>query len=90
MGSVVGTINEETPRFEVVHKINENTEIRSYGPMLLVETPMDEGDSAFTTLASYIGAPFLGNAQNEQAEAIPMTVPVLVENANPSGIRILI
>lgn len=86
MGSVVGTINEETPNYQVLQKINDdNTEIRAYEPMLLVETPMEkEGDKAFSTLASYIGV--FGNAQNQEGDAIPMTAPVLTQNnTNNSG-----
>jgi len=73
MGSVVGVVNEETPKYEVL-KTHDNYELRRYAAGFAIETKDAEG-KAFGSLASYIGV--MSAPQNEQKEQISMTAPVV-------------
>ena len=47
-------------------------ELRDYSKLLIVETPMRDGDSSFLRLFHYIGG------QNAASKKIPMTTPVFI------------
>ena len=61
----------EQPPYRVLSTLNDRVEIRSYGPLVAVDTRVqaDEGD-AFSRLFRYI------TGANATAEAIKMTAPV--------------
>mmetsp|Transcript_22315 Transcript_22315/g.43409 ORF Transcript_22315/g.43409 Transcript_22315/m.43409 type:complete len:191 (-) Transcript_22315:156-728(-) len=73
MGTVVGSITEETPKFTVLAR-KGFYEVRKYVPGVAIET-MDSDDRAFQRLAQYIGV--FGEAQNMKKEKISMTAPVV-------------
>ena len=87
MGSAIGKITEELPRHEVVAK-TAAYEIRRYAPCVVVETSytsrrgMMEGDQGgpFMRLAKFIGV--MAKPENEAAEPIAMTAPVLMSRAD--------
>ncbi|GMH28980.1 hypothetical protein Nepgr_030823 [Nepenthes gracilis] len=85
MGSVLGKISVETPKYEVIQK-TEDYEIRNYPPAVVAEVTYDpsqmkggDRDGGFSILANYIGA--LGKPQNTNPEKIPMTAPVVTKAA---------
>ncbi|XAR50874.1 hypothetical protein NMG60_11005328 [Bertholletia excelsa] len=84
MGQVLGKIDVETPKFEVV-KSTDHYEIRKYPPSVIAEVTYDPAqfkgnkDGGFTVLANYIGA--LGNPQNTKPEKIAMTAPVITQSS---------
>jgi len=84
MGSLIGKITEELPKHEVVGK-TAAYELRRYAPCVVAETSFasskgmfggDQGGS-FMRLAKFIGV--MAKPQNEQAEPIAMTAPVLMQ-----------
>mmetsp|Transcript_20237 Transcript_20237/g.28465 ORF Transcript_20237/g.28465 Transcript_20237/m.28465 type:complete len:193 (+) Transcript_20237:90-668(+) len=78
MGSVAGKITSETPKY-TLQKETDVYEIRKYAKGVAVETidgpNKDDNDSAFKSLAKYIGV--FGEAQNQQKQKIAMTAPVV-------------
>ena len=62
----------EHPKYQVVGHINDQVEIRAYGPRTAVETPIDQANdgAAFGRLFRYI------TGANQGASKISMTVPV--------------
>lgn len=77
MGSLVGRIGEESPKFQVLHVSSRGYEVRSYNQSVLAITNRVNEDGrnyGFKTLARYIGV--MGTPENEKREAISMTVPV--------------
>eukprot|EP00897_Mesotaenium_endlicherianum_P007185 jgi/Mesen1/6495/ME000332S05500 len=100
MGSLMGKITEETPKYDVVTKTPE-FEIRQYAPALVAEVKY-KGDvvregvgKGFMALANYIGA--LGTPNNlkpgadssaggeKGGEKIAMTAPVITSQASQAG-----
>lgn len=83
MGSVVGRISEETPRFTVVKKYS-SFEVRHYAPRLVSQFTFhpDQGegtDMAFRALARYIGVFATPENSGKGAPAkIAMTAPVVM------------
>ncbi|KAF8042250.1 hypothetical protein BT93_A0772 [Corymbia citriodora subsp. variegata] len=83
MGSVLGRISVETPKYQVLSSCAEY-EIRHYAPSVVAEvtyTPSQYNgnrDGGFRALADYIGA--LGNPQNARPEKIAMTAPVITKS----------
>lgn len=83
MGTVLGKISVETPKYQVLSSCAEY-EIRHYAPSVVAEvtyTPSQFGgkrDGGFSVLASYIGA--LGDPQNAKPEKIAMTAPVITKS----------
>ena len=81
MGSVVGRITEEQPKYEVRTTLEGEYEVRVYAPNIAIETPQSgsspkEKDSApFMTLAGYIGV--RSTPQNKRQEPVSMTSPVV-------------
>ena len=84
MGSIIGKITEELPKHEVLGK-TAAYELRRYAPCVVAETSFasskgmfggDQGGS-FMRLAKFIGV--MAKPQNEQAEPIAMTAPVLMQ-----------
>lgn len=69
----------ETPDYEVLRKIEDKIEIRSYPSLILAQTILDTasyneiGNTGFRRVASYI---FGGNEKEQQ---ISMTAPVIME-----------
>eukprot|EP00899_Mesostigma_viride_P021813 jgi/Mesvir1/29633/Mv21483-RA.1 len=80
MGSMLGKIDVETPKYELVRS-GDGYEIRKYAPQVAVRTAARGGiNTSFNLLASYIGV--FGSAQNVAAagpEKIAMTAPVVSE-----------
>eukprot|EP00467_Chlorarachnion_reptans_P016587 CAMPEP_0114506270 /NCGR_PEP_ID=MMETSP0109-20121206/11336_1 /TAXON_ID=29199 /ORGANISM="Chlorarachnion reptans, Strain CCCM449" /LENGTH=190 /DNA_ID=CAMNT_0001684843 /DNA_START=97 /DNA_END=669 /DNA_ORIENTATION=+ len=75
MGSVVGSVTSEVPKFEILKKA-DGYEIRKYPPAVATETSdAKSDDNAFRTLAGYIGV--MGAPTNEKTEKISMTAPVV-------------
>jgi len=94
MGSVVGKIGEEMPRYNSEGGFAPNDdgllafEVRRYEPAVAVQTamPHQTESNAFNLLARYIGV--IGTAQNDRKEGISMTAPVvntmdMDDNNNP-------
>ncbi|KAL3753708.1 hypothetical protein ACJRO7_001016 [Eucalyptus globulus] len=83
MGSVLGRISVETPKYQVLSSSAEY-EIRHYAPAVVAEvtyTPSQfdgSRDGGFRVLADYIGA--LGNPKNAKPEKIAMTAPVITKS----------
>ena len=85
MGSVIGKESVAEPAFEVLmEQHTQGTkvpyELRRYGERFIAETKMNnyaggDDNSPFRVLAQYIGV--FGNPQNEAAESISMTAPVV-------------
>ncbi|CAM6127628.1 unnamed protein product [Calypogeia fissa] len=94
MGTVIGKVSVETPKYNVTSS-GEGYEIREYPPQLAAEvtynpTTMKRGaDGGFMVLAAYIGA--VGKPANvapkgESGEKIAMTAPVITqEGAGQKG-----
>ncbi|KAL3536474.1 hypothetical protein ACH5RR_004935 [Cinchona calisaya] len=84
MGSVVGKITVETPKYEVIQS-TADYEIRKYSSSVIAEVTYDpaqfkgDKDGGFGLLANYIGA--LGNPQNSKPEKIAMTAPVITKTS---------
>lgn len=85
MGSIIGKISEELPRHDVLVKTGAY-EIRRYAPCVVAETSysstqgMMEGQgNSFMRLAKFIGV--MAKPQNEAAQPIAMTSPVLMSRA---------
>lgn len=77
MGMMLGKIDVECAKFEVVKKIG-SMQIRRYAPCVAVETECDmanSNDPAFRRLAKYIGV--FGKPENNGGQAIAMTAPVV-------------
>jgi hypothetical protein len=91
MGTVLGKINVETPKYELISQ-TERYEIRKYAPLVAAEVRASEvlsgnvtqrqnlDSTGFRILASYIGA--IGKPANQSntgqgSEAISMTAPVV-------------
>ncbi|XP_047337190.1 heme-binding-like protein At3g10130, chloroplastic [Impatiens glandulifera] len=86
MGLVMGKIDVETPKYDIV-KSTDEYEIRKYAPSVIAEVTYDstgDKDGGFTILANYIGV--LGNPQNTKPEKIAMTAPVITQSAVPETI----
>lgn len=89
MGTVLGKISVETPKYSVVSS-GDGYEIREYPSQLAAEvtydpTTMKRGaDGGFMVLAAYIGAigkPANVAAQGESGAKIAMTAPVITQEA---------
>ena len=89
MGSLLGKISEETPKYRVLSDHAGPFQIREYEPNIVAEVTYDASSNnrggGFMILTNYIGA--LGNPRNvkagaankgQVAEAIAMTAPVLM------------
>lgn len=67
MGQILGISSTKEPPFTIIYNQNSPVyELRYYSPIFVAEVPMKDDDSmntAFRTLANYIGA--FGNPQNE-------------------------
>jgi len=77
MGSVFGTVGEETPKFEVLRS-GEGYEVRRYAACTAVETTGSnpaEDNKSFGRLAKFIGV--FGSPENAAVEKIAMTAPVV-------------
>ncbi len=76
MGSVFGKIDVETPPYKTLLTAS-SYEVREFPRLLAIEAPCDEhsNNRAFGSLAGYIGV--MGSAQNEAAQPIAMTAPVV-------------
>eukprot|EP01121_Diplochlamys_sp_Union-15-3_P014936 TRINITY_DN4836_c0_g1_i1.p1 TRINITY_DN4836_c0_g1~~TRINITY_DN4836_c0_g1_i1.p1 ORF type:complete len:216 (+),score=42.34 TRINITY_DN4836_c0_g1_i1:38-649(+) len=81
MGSVIGKISEESPKFKVLFRnTSKSYEIRRYPSFLVAGVRYKEKDNeGFNILANYI---FGNNVSRKSsgAEKIAMTVPVTIEN----------
>lgn len=77
MGSVVGVIAEETPKFQAVRSLGKSIELRQYEPCVAAQVDYNsaDGGSPFMILAGYIGV--LGEPKNKGSTAVAMTAPVL-------------
>lgn len=83
MGSVFGKESVAEPTFDLLLERGQGAvvqtpyELRRYGERFAAEASFNSGDdnSPFRLLASYIGV--FGNPQNEAAEPIAMTAPVM-------------
>ena len=82
MGSIVGRIAEETPKYELVRQ-GPGYEVRKYGANIAAcvaatpaagETERQFSNRAFRTLAAYIGV--FTTPQNQAQQAVAMTAPV--------------
>lgn len=94
MGTVLGRISVETPKYEVISK-GPDYEIREYQPSVVAEVTYDPSemkrgrDGGFMILASYIGA--VGNPCNikpesqTEGEKIAMTAPVITHESSPQS-----
>lgn len=89
MGSVIGTVSEETPRFEVLSSAS-GYEIRRYDPMIIAEVTYS-GDragsgtsNAFRSLAGYIFGSNSVSTSSSSSASIPMTAPVMTETTAES------
>ncbi|KAF9613137.1 hypothetical protein IFM89_035177 [Coptis chinensis] len=80
MGSLLGKITVETPKFQLLKSTTEY-EIRKYSPCVVAQVTYDpsqtkgDRDGGFSILASYIGV--IGQPQNTKPEKIAMTAPVI-------------
>lgn len=90
MGSVFGKESVAEPPFEVLLErkshVDTTYEIRKYGVRFAATCAYNDGgdnNSPFGTLARYIGV--FGTPQNEGAESISMTAPVVMENEKAKG-----
>eukprot|EP00252_Welwitschia_mirabilis_P014190 TRINITY_DN31256_c0_g1_i1.p2 TRINITY_DN31256_c0_g1~~TRINITY_DN31256_c0_g1_i1.p2 ORF type:complete len:207 (-),score=5.78 TRINITY_DN31256_c0_g1_i1:1258-1878(-) len=90
MGSALGKISVETPKYEVVTK-GDDFEIREYEPCVSALVTYESSasgrgrDGGFNTLAHYIGA--FGTPQNtssssSSSEKISMTAPVITSSSS--------
>jgi len=94
MGSVFGKESVAEPAFQVLLErttahVQTTYELRRYGERFAAEAfYAKDGDdnSPFRLLASYIGV--FGNPQNEGAEAIAMTAPVMMSRNSASAVAI--
>jgi len=82
-GQVLGDVNVEEPKFDVVLDRKDRAvpyEVREYGSRWTVGTDMKDSDdsSAFQRLAAYIGV--FQTPQNEKKMKIEMTAPVAVKH----------
>ena len=80
MGSALGKISEEQPRYDVV-RTSDGYEVRAYEPCCVIETTYDpsereEQGKSFMRLAKYIGV--LSKPKNARDEKIAMTAPVFM------------
>ena len=94
MGTVLGRIGVETPKYEVVSKAPDY-EIREYQPSVATEVTYDPSemkrgrDGGFMILASYIGA--VGKPCNikpeiqTEGEKIAMTTPDITHESSPQS-----
>lgn len=95
MGTVLGRIGVETPKYEVIFK-GSDYEIREYQPSVVAEVTYDPSqmkkggkDGGFMILANYIGA--IGNPCNIKPESqiegekIAMTAPVFTHESSPQS-----
>lgn len=90
MGSVFGKQTVAEPHFEVLLErakgsVKTAYEIRRYGERYVAEASYtsDDDGSPFRLLASYIGV--FGDPQNEGAESIDMTAPVMMQHNKKGG-----
>lgn len=87
MGSVLGVVAEETPRYIVLAK-HASFEVRRYQAWAEVVTSCsgvvgDGGDGSFGRLAKFIGV--FGKPQNAEGAKIAMTAPVLTWSDEPTS-----
>eukprot|EP00999_Lentomonas_sp_LEN2_P000618 NODE_1615_length_793_cov_16.516517_g1566_i0.p1 GENE.NODE_1615_length_793_cov_16.516517_g1566_i0~~NODE_1615_length_793_cov_16.516517_g1566_i0.p1 ORF type:complete len:248 (+),score=32.21 NODE_1615_length_793_cov_16.516517_g1566_i0:20-763(+) len=85
MGSVLGRIAEETPKYEVI-VTKPNYEIRKYNPVLVAETEYEASQNVgFQRIAGYI---FGNNLSPNQptSDTIAMTAPVVTSSSESSKI----
>lgn len=83
MGTVLGKIAVETPKYDVTSK-GEDYEIREYPAQLAAQVTYDtttmKRDGGFMILAAYIGAVGTpANIKGESGEKIAMTAPVITQ-----------
>ena len=90
MGSIFGTIDVETPPYDVLVAVDAKDgrpayELRKYGALYAVETPMGVGESgAFRRLAGYIGVG--ATPRNDGAKPVAMTAPVVTRGGEGTAI----
>ena len=90
MGSVFGKESVAEPAFDLLLQRAQGSvetpyEIRRYGERFAAEASYSgDDDSPFRLLASYIGV--FGSPQNEAAESIDMTAPVMMQNRGGTAI----
>lgn len=88
MGTVLGRIGVETPKYEVVSKAPDY-EIREYQPSVVAEVTYDPSemkrgrDGGFMILASYIGA--VGNPCNIKPKSQTEGEKMYLEGFNQTG-----
>lgn len=94
MGTVLGRISVEAPKYEVISK-GPDYEIREYQPSVVAEVTYDPSqmnrgrDGGFMILANYIGA--VGKPCNikpesqTEGEKIAMTAPVITQESSPQS-----
>lgn len=94
MGTVLGRISVETPKYKVLSK-SPDYEIREYQPSVVAEVTYDPSqmsrgrDGGFMILANYIGA--VGKPNNikpesqTEGEKIAMTAPVITHESSPQS-----
>jgi len=78
MGSVVGKITEEQPKYDVTETKEGEYETRLYAPSIAIETTQgisEKDGKPFMKLAGYIGV--RSTPQNKEQQAISMTAPVV-------------
>jgi len=89
MGTVFGTIDVETPPYDVLLAVESKDgrpayELRRYGALYAVETNMGTGEGgAFRRLAGYIGVG--GNPRNKTQKPVAMTAPVVTRAGDTSS-----
>lgn len=79
MGSVLGIITEETPKYDVIRALAHGAELRAYRARLVAQVeymPDADTGSPFMTLAKYIGV--VGQPENTGSTAVKMTAPVVM------------
>jgi len=89
MGSVLGRVSEETPKFALVKK-TDSYELRKYQKMFVAETRDQKDKDAFWKLAGFIGVASV--PQNKARESIAMTAPVfsIKEDSKAEIMRFLV
>lgn len=89
MGTIFGTIDVETPPYDVLLAVESKDgrpayELRRYGALYAVETNMGTGEGgAFRRLAGYIGVG--GNPRNKTQKPVAMTAPVVTRAGDTSS-----
>ncbi|GAV65484.1 SOUL domain-containing protein [Cephalotus follicularis] len=89
MGTVLGKIDVEAPKYEMIQS-SPDYEIRKYPPTVIAEVTYDpsdykgDKDGGFALLAEYIGVS--GKPKNIKPEKIAMTAPVITKSSDSKKI----